>query len=169
MPDRPVVVVSNRGPLSFTLEDGQLRTKRGGGGLVTALGPAIAGTDGDARHSGPALTRHLGGLRDQGFALADLVEKDDRRLCRHAGVVGAVADVGECAVGESEDDSSMREAVAVEHVRANDHRDAGITLAHFLELEVPGRTGALGREHCTGHAAGEFVRVHQSALTAPLP
>lgn len=44
VPDRPVVVVSNRGPLSFTLEDGELRTKRGGGGLVTALGPAIDGT-----------------------------------------------------------------------------------------------------------------------------
>ena len=44
VPDRPVVVVSNRGPLSFTLEDGELRTKRGGGGLVTALGPAILGS-----------------------------------------------------------------------------------------------------------------------------
>ncbi|MCU1484929.1 MAG: alpha,alpha-trehalose-phosphate synthase (UDP-forming) [Actinomycetia bacterium] len=44
MPERPVVVVSNRGPLSFTLEDGELRTKKGGGGLVTALGPAIDGT-----------------------------------------------------------------------------------------------------------------------------
>jgi trehalose 6-phosphate synthase len=42
--DHPVVVVSNRGPLSFTLADGELRTKRGGGGLVTALGPAIDGT-----------------------------------------------------------------------------------------------------------------------------
>lgn len=44
MPERPVVVVSNRGPLSFTLVGGELRTKRGGGGLVTALGPAIEGT-----------------------------------------------------------------------------------------------------------------------------
>jgi trehalose 6-phosphate synthase len=37
-------VVSNRGPLSFALDDGELRTKRAGGGLVTALGPAIEGT-----------------------------------------------------------------------------------------------------------------------------
>jgi trehalose 6-phosphate synthase len=44
VPDRPVVVVSNRGPLSFTLDHGELRTKRAGGGLVTALGPAIDGT-----------------------------------------------------------------------------------------------------------------------------
>lgn len=45
MTERPLVVVSNRGPLSFTLDGGELRTKRGGGGLVTAIGPAIVGTD----------------------------------------------------------------------------------------------------------------------------
>ena len=40
-----LVVVSNRGPLSFTTgDDGGLVTKRGGGGLVSALGPAIADT-----------------------------------------------------------------------------------------------------------------------------
>lgn len=44
MPDRPVVVVSNRGPLSFTLDDGELRTRRGGGGLITALGAAVEGS-----------------------------------------------------------------------------------------------------------------------------
>jgi trehalose 6-phosphate synthase len=43
--DRPFVIVSNRGPLSFALgDDGSLQTKRGGGGLVTTLGPAVAGT-----------------------------------------------------------------------------------------------------------------------------
>jgi trehalose 6-phosphate synthase len=44
MPGRPLVVVSNRGPLSFTIEDGALRTKRAAGGLVAALGPALDGT-----------------------------------------------------------------------------------------------------------------------------
>lgn len=38
------VVVSNRGPLSFTDDNGTLRAKRGGGGLVSCLGPAVAGT-----------------------------------------------------------------------------------------------------------------------------
>lgn len=43
--DRPLVIVSNRGPLSFALDDGGgLRVRRGAGGLVTALGPAVAGT-----------------------------------------------------------------------------------------------------------------------------
>ena len=42
--DRPLVIVSNRGPLSFRRgEDGRLVTARGGGGLVSALGPAVAG------------------------------------------------------------------------------------------------------------------------------
>jgi len=42
---RPVVLVSNRGPLAFSRDDdGQLVPRRGGGGLVTALGPAVAGT-----------------------------------------------------------------------------------------------------------------------------
>ncbi|MDP8988428.1 MAG: trehalose-6-phosphate synthase [Actinomycetota bacterium] len=40
-----VVIVSNRGPLSFSIDDrGELRAGRGGGGLVSALGPAVAGS-----------------------------------------------------------------------------------------------------------------------------
>lgn len=39
------MIVSNRGPLSFqVLADGTLATRRGGGGLVSALGPAVAGS-----------------------------------------------------------------------------------------------------------------------------
>ncbi len=42
---RDLVIVSNRGPLSFSIaDDGALQTRRGGGGLVSALGPAVAGT-----------------------------------------------------------------------------------------------------------------------------
>ena len=44
--DRPVVVVSNRGPLSFRRDgDGNLVARRGAGGLVSGLGPLVAGTD----------------------------------------------------------------------------------------------------------------------------
>ncbi|HEX2700266.1 MAG TPA: trehalose-6-phosphate synthase [Acidimicrobiales bacterium] len=40
-----LVVVSNRGPLSFsTGPDGSLVARRGAGGLVSSLGPAVAGT-----------------------------------------------------------------------------------------------------------------------------
>jgi trehalose 6-phosphate synthase len=40
--DPPVLVISNRGPLSFTFgDDGGLVAKRGGGGLVSSLGPLV--------------------------------------------------------------------------------------------------------------------------------
>jgi trehalose 6-phosphate synthase len=42
--EHPVVIVSNRGPVSFGLDDGELVTRRAGGGLATALGGAVAGT-----------------------------------------------------------------------------------------------------------------------------
>ena len=43
---RPVVIASNRGPVSFRRdESGELVAKRGAGGLVSGLGPLVAGTD----------------------------------------------------------------------------------------------------------------------------
>ena len=45
MAPRDLVIVSNRGPLSFRHDDdGSLVTVRGGGGLVSSLGPAVEGT-----------------------------------------------------------------------------------------------------------------------------
>ncbi len=44
MSDRPVVVVSNRGPLSFRQEGGELVARRGAGGLVSGIGPLVADT-----------------------------------------------------------------------------------------------------------------------------
>ncbi|HKE72938.1 MAG TPA: trehalose-6-phosphate synthase, partial [Acidimicrobiales bacterium] len=44
--ERPVVVVSNRGPLTFRRDEtGALVARRGAGGLVSGLGPLVAGTD----------------------------------------------------------------------------------------------------------------------------
>jgi trehalose 6-phosphate synthase len=46
MAQRPVVIVSNRGPLSFAVgEGGDLVAKRGAGGLVSGLAPLVIGTD----------------------------------------------------------------------------------------------------------------------------
>lgn len=40
--ESPVLIVSNRGPISFTFgDDGGLVAKRGGGGLVSSLGPLV--------------------------------------------------------------------------------------------------------------------------------
>ncbi len=43
---RPIVIVSNRGPLSFRPgDDGRPEARRGAGGLVSGLAPLVAGTD----------------------------------------------------------------------------------------------------------------------------
>jgi trehalose 6-phosphate synthase len=42
---RPLIVVSNRGPVSYAIENGERVTKRGAGGLVTALGGVLAHHD----------------------------------------------------------------------------------------------------------------------------
>ncbi len=44
-PERPYVIVSNRGPVTFTRgTDGTLTARRGAGGLVSGIGPLVAGT-----------------------------------------------------------------------------------------------------------------------------
>ena len=44
--ERPVVIVSNRGPVSFSIgEDGEPVGRRAAGGLASGLGPLIRGTD----------------------------------------------------------------------------------------------------------------------------
>lgn len=46
MTDRPVVIVSNRGPVAFQrADDGSLVGRRGAGGLVSGLAPLVAGTE----------------------------------------------------------------------------------------------------------------------------
>jgi len=42
-PDRPIVLVSNRGPVTFERDDaGTLTSRRGAGGLVSGIGPLVA-------------------------------------------------------------------------------------------------------------------------------
>jgi trehalose 6-phosphate synthase len=45
-PSRPIVLVSNRGPVTFDRDgSGALISRRGAGGLVSGIGPLLAGTD----------------------------------------------------------------------------------------------------------------------------
>ena len=45
-PDRPIVLVSNRGPVSFDrADDGTLTSRRGAGGLVSGIAPLVTKTD----------------------------------------------------------------------------------------------------------------------------
>ncbi len=44
--DRPIVIVSNRGPVRFELDaSGELTSRRGAGGLVSGIAPLVGGTD----------------------------------------------------------------------------------------------------------------------------
>jgi trehalose 6-phosphate synthase len=46
MSEAPIVILSNRGPVSFAHDDrGALVGRRGGGGLVSGIAPLVAGTD----------------------------------------------------------------------------------------------------------------------------
>jgi trehalose 6-phosphate synthase len=71
MTDRPVVIVSNRGPVSFVKDEtGELVARRGAGGLVSGIGPVVAGTgatwmaaaisDGDREAAGQGLVEAAG-------------------------------------------------------------------------------------------------------------
>ncbi|HET6773506.1 MAG TPA: trehalose-6-phosphate synthase [Acidimicrobiales bacterium] len=73
--DRPVVVVSNRGPLSFRLDDaGAIEASRGAGGLVSGLGPLVAGT-------GALWVAAAMGEGDRAAAAAGVVDALDFRVC----------------------------------------------------------------------------------------
>jgi trehalose 6-phosphate synthase len=81
-----IVVVSNRGPLSFSRsDDGSLETKRGAGGLVATLGPAIV--DRRATWVAAAITEEdreaaaNGIVEAEGFRLKQLVlDPDEYRM-----------------------------------------------------------------------------------------
>src|SRR5207302_9982482 len=67
----PVVIVSNRGPLSYAYDDaGQLVAKRGAGGIVSSLAPLVRGTG--ARWIAAAISD-----ADRAAASEGLVEADD--------------------------------------------------------------------------------------------
>ena len=71
---RPVVIVSNRGPVSFEVaEDGSLTGRRGAGGLVAGIGPLVAKTG--ATWLAAAMT-----AGDRAAAAAGLVEAEGFRV-----------------------------------------------------------------------------------------
>ena len=65
----------------------------------------------------------------------------------------------------------MGDAVAVQHVGAKLHADPGIALPRFLDLDPPGRAGALGGEHRGGRLWRRVDREvrHSCTLAAPPP
>jgi trehalose 6-phosphate synthase len=98
--DRPVVIASNRGPLSYRLEHGEPVGRRGGGGLVSGLAPlveqgratwiAAALSDGDRAAvragitSADGLSAHLLDLDPEDHRLAyDLISNETLWFVHH--------------------------------------------------------------------------------------
>src|SRR5580658_1528460 len=84
MPDAPlppVVVVSNRGPVSFRLEDGRPRATVAGGGLAGTLGPLLTGSDATwvAAAMSPAdrLAAEAGTFSTEGLRMVPVVADPD--------------------------------------------------------------------------------------------
>ncbi len=89
---RPVVLVSNRGPLSFSVRaDGAVQARRGAGGLVSGLAPLVAGTDtiwiAAAMSDGDRAAAHEGLTDAEGFRTR-LLELDADRYRMAYDVVG---------------------------------------------------------------------------------
>ncbi len=83
---RPLVLVSNRGPVSFSVDDDhQLVAKRGAGGLVSGLAPLMVGTDAlwvaAAMTEGDRVAARSGPTAAQGLHTSLLaIDPDDYRM-----------------------------------------------------------------------------------------
>ncbi len=79
--DRPIVIVSNRGPLSFRLEDGELVARRGAGGMVSGLAPLVIDSDttwiAAAISDGDRIAAEQGVIDAQGFRVRTLAIDPD--------------------------------------------------------------------------------------------
>ncbi len=76
-PHRPLVVVSNRGPVTFRVgDDGDLVAKRGAGGLVSGIGPLLVDTDATwiaaAMSDGDRIAAEQGVIEAEGFRVRAL-------------------------------------------------------------------------------------------------
>jgi len=90
--DHPLVIVSNRGPVSFHIsDDGEPLARRGAGGLVSGLGPIIAGTDtiwmAAAMSDGDRLVAGEGVVEREGFRVR-LLDLDPAEFAMAYDVIG---------------------------------------------------------------------------------
>ncbi len=88
--DRPVVIVSNRGPLSYRIDGDELVARRGAGGLVSGLAPLVE--EGHARwiaaalSDGDRLAAETGRTSAEGLSV-DLLAVDPDDLARSYDVI----------------------------------------------------------------------------------
>ncbi len=74
--ERPIVIVSNRGPLSFRIEGGELLARRGAGGMVSGLAPLVVNSDttwiAAAISDGDRVAAGKGVIEEEGFRVRTL-------------------------------------------------------------------------------------------------
>jgi trehalose 6-phosphate synthase len=86
MAERPIVIASNRGPVSFAVtEDGSLQAKRGAGGLVSGLSPLVRDTEtiwiAAAISEGDRFAAQRGVVETEGFRVRALdIDRETYRL-----------------------------------------------------------------------------------------
>jgi trehalose 6-phosphate synthase len=90
--ERPLLIVSNRGPVSFDVgEDGRPVARKGAGGLVSGLGPLVAGTDtvwlAAAMSDGDRLVAQEGVVEREGFRI-QLLDLDPSTFAMAYDVIG---------------------------------------------------------------------------------
>ena len=90
--DRPLLIVSNRGPVSFAVgDDGEPVARKGAGGLVSGLGPLIAGTEtiwlAAAMSDGDRLVARDGVVEREGFRIR-LLDLDPATFAMAYDVIG---------------------------------------------------------------------------------
>src|SRR5690349_3749407 len=90
--DRPFLIVSNRGPVSFDVDDdGQPVARKGAGGLVSGMGPIISGTDtiwlAAAMSDGDRLVARDGVVEREGFRIR-LLDLDPATFAMAYDVIG---------------------------------------------------------------------------------
>jgi trehalose 6-phosphate synthase len=82
---RPILIASNRGPVSFELDDGNLVATRGAGGLVSGIGPLVHDTDttwiAAGLSDGDRVAARSGTIEAEGFNVRTLdIDADDLNL-----------------------------------------------------------------------------------------
>src|ERR1700744_6321213 len=93
-PRHPVIVASNRGPVSFGIgDDGTLTARRGGGGMVSGLSSALA-ANGTSSAPDPHGAHSSGGTA---LWVCTAMSDADRAAARH-GVVAAGESPGDVPV-----------------------------------------------------------------------
>ena len=129
-----------------------------GAGMAAKLGDHdVAGGDADVVDSGPAAARNFPRGRDQHVAELARPDEGDVALRGDRALVAGVAGKGEGGIGQQEDEAAMGDALAVDHVRRNRHRQRRLAGLDLDNLHAEALAGVVFLPHRIRAGAGEVV------------